>query len=104
MCYVHLREFVNERYRLQSLKSNSKINILNSSIWKIKKFKMAAPPKFFGQMGIVDELDTLWVENLDEIALSRSVKEIAKFLCFGFFAKNSKIQNGSPKKFSGKWA
>ena len=27
-------------------------------------------------------LDTLWVENLDEIALSRTVKEISKF---GFF-------------------
>ena len=52
-------------------------------------------------MGIVDDLDTLWVENFDEIALSRSVKEIATFLCFAFFAKNSKIQNGGPKKFFG---
>ena len=39
-------------------------------------------------------LDTLWVKNFDEIALSRTVKELAKILCFADFAKNSKIQNG----------
>ena len=39
-------------------------------------------------------LDTLWVENFDEIALSRMVKEIEANLCFAIFAKNSKIQNG----------
>ena len=60
---------------------------------------MAAPKNFSDKLGLVDDLDTLWVENFDEIALSRSVKEIAKFLCFAFFAKNSKIQNGGPKKF-----
>ena len=38
--------------------------------------------------------DTLWVENLDEIALSRMVKEIEANLCFAIFGKNSKIQNG----------
>ena len=27
-------------------------------------------------------LDTLWVENVDEIALSRAVKEIQAVLCF----------------------
>ena len=59
---------------------------------------MAAPKNFFRQIGLVDDLDTCWVENFDEIALSRSVKEIAKFLCFAFFAKNSKNQNGGPKK------
>ena len=62
---------------------------------------MAAPKKFSHKLGLVDELDTLWVENFDKIALSRSVKEIEKFLCFTFFAKNSKIQNGGPKKFFG---
>ena len=36
-------------------------------------------------------LDTLWVENFDEIALSRTVKEIEANLCFPFLAK---IQNG----------
>ena len=39
-------------------------------------------------------LDTLWVENFDEIALSRTVKEIEANLCFAIFGKNSKIQNG----------
>ena len=39
-------------------------------------------------------LDTLWVENFDEIALSRMVKEIEANLCFAIFGKNSKIQNG----------
>ena len=38
--------------------------------------------------------DTLWVENFDEIALSRTVKEIEGNLCFYIFGKNSKIQNG----------
>ena len=39
-------------------------------------------------------LDTLWVENFDENALSRTVKEIEANLCFAIFGKNSKIQNG----------
>ena len=39
-------------------------------------------------------LDTLWVENFDEIALSHTVKEIEANLCFAIFGKNSKIQNG----------
>ena len=43
---------------------------------------------------IVHFLDTLWVENFDEIALSRTVKEIEANLCFAILGKNSKIQNG----------
>ena len=39
-------------------------------------------------------LKYLWVENFDEIALSRTVKEIEGNLCFAIFGKNSKIQNG----------
>ena len=35
----------------------------------------------------------MWVENFDEIALSRTVKEIEANLCFAIFGKNSKIQN-----------
>ena len=34
------------------------------------------------------------VKNFDEIALSRTVKEIEANLCFAIFGKNSKIQNG----------
>ena len=39
-------------------------------------------------------LKYLWVENFDEIALSRAVKEIEGNLCFAIFGKHSKIQNG----------
>ena len=63
---------------------------------KIRKFKMAAifeKGKFFENCR-VHFLDTLWVENFDEIALSRTVKEIEANLCFAIFGKISKIQNG----------
>ena len=50
--------------------------------------------KIFGKLQRVHSLDTLWVENVDEIALSRTVKEIEANLCFAIFGKNSKIQNG----------
>ena len=36
----------------------------------------------------------MWVKNFDEIALSRTVKEMEANLCFSIFCKNSKIQNG----------
>ena len=38
--------------------------------------------------------DTLWNKNFDEIAVSRTVKEIEANLCFSIFGKKSKIQNG----------
>ena len=50
--------------------------------------------KFFQKLPIVHFLDTLWVENFDEITLSRTVKELEANLCFAIFGKNSKIQNG----------
>ena len=50
--------------------------------------------KIFGKLPRVHFLDTLWVKNFDEIALSRTVKEIEGNLCFHIFGKNSKIQNG----------
>ena len=50
--------------------------------------------KIFGKLQRVHSLDTLWVENFDEIALSHTVKEIKANLCFAIFGKNSKIQNG----------
>ena len=50
--------------------------------------------KIFGKLHILHSLHTLWVENFDEIALSRTVKEIEANLCFAIFGKNSKIQNG----------
>ena len=50
--------------------------------------------KIFGKLQRVHFLDTPWVENFAEIALSRTVKEIEANLCFAIFGKNSKIQNG----------
>ena len=50
--------------------------------------------KIFWKLQRVHSLDTLWIENFDEIALSRTVKEIEANLCFAIFGKNSKIQNG----------
>ena len=61
---------------------------------KILKFKMAAifeKGKIFGKLQRVHSLDTLWVKNVDEIALSRMVNEIEANLCFAIFGKNSKI-------------
>ena len=50
--------------------------------------------KFFLKLQRVHSSDTLWVENFDEITLSRMVKEIEANLCIAIFGKNSKIQNG----------
>ena len=50
--------------------------------------------KIFLKLPRVQCSDALWVENFDEIALSRTVKEIEANLCFAIFGKNSKIQNG----------
>ena len=50
--------------------------------------------KIFWKLQRLHSLDTLWVENFDEIALSRTVKEIEANLCFAIFGKNLKIQNG----------
>ena len=46
--------------------------------------------KIFSKLARVYFLYTLWVENFDEIALSRTVKEIEAILCFAIFGKNSK--------------
>ena len=50
--------------------------------------------EIFLKIARLPSLDTLWVENCDEIALSRTVKEIEAILCFAIFGKNLKIQNG----------
>ena len=72
-------------------------NLCFAILAKIRKFKMAAifeEGKIFWKLQRLHSLDTLWVENFDEIALSRTVKEIEANLCFAIFGKNSKIQNG----------
>ena len=50
--------------------------------------------KIFGKLGFhfwgggkLHSLDTLWVENFDEIALSRTVKEIEANLCFAILRR-----------------
>ena len=50
--------------------------------------------KIFLKLQRLHSLDTLWVDNFDEIARSRMVKEIEANLCFAIFGKNLKIQNG----------
>ena len=45
---------------------------------------------FFFKLSRVYCKDTLWVENFDEIALSRTVKEIEANLYFCIFGNNSK--------------
>ena len=64
-----------------------------------EKFENSKWPPFWGgenflKLPRVHCPDTLWVENFDEIALSRMVKEIEANSCFAIFGKNSKIQNG----------
>ena len=64
---------------------------------KIRKFKIAAilgEGKIFLKLSRIQCSDTLWVEDFDEIALSRTVKEIEANLSFAVFGKNLKIQNG----------
>ena len=63
------------------------------------KFENSKWPPFWGgenflKIERLHSLDTLWVENFDKIALSRTVMEIEGNLCFAIFGKNSKIQNG----------
>ena len=44
--------------------------------------------KIFGKLQRIHSLDTLWVENFDEIALSHTVKEIEETnLCFAIFGR-----------------
>ena len=48
--------------------------------------------KIFGKLQRVHYLDTLSVENFDEIALSHTVKEIEANLCFAIFSKILKFK------------
>ena len=63
---------------------NSKIQN-GRHMWEEENFLKIAKSTF---------LSTLWIKNFDEITLSRMVKEIVANLCFPFFGKNLKIQNG----------
>ena len=50
--------------------------------------------KIFFKLPRVHFLDTVWVENFNEITLFCTVKEIEANLSFSILGKNSKIQNG----------
>ena len=76
---------------LAQLRRYKKLNAL--AFWA-KNSKYQPFLKIFWKVGLVYFLDTLGVENFDEIALSLTVKEIAYILHFYIFGKNSKIQNG----------
>ena len=60
--------------------------------------KMGATFESFSKVDLVHSLDTLGVENFDEIALSlalsQTVKEIEAVLCLASFGENVKDQNG----------
>ena len=60
-----------------------------------QKFENSKWPPYVGRGKLprVHFLDTPWIENFDEIALSCTVKEIEAILCFAILGKNSKIQN-----------
>ena len=56
--------------------------------------------KIFLKLQRLHSLDTLWVENFDEIALSRTVKEIEANWCFAIFGK--KFENSKWPPFLGR--
>ena len=56
--------------------------------------------KIFWKLQRVHSSDTLWVENFDEIALSRTVKEIETNLCFVIFWQ--KFENSKWPPFLGR--
>ena len=58
--------------------------------------------KIFGKLQRLHSLDTLWVENFAEIALSRTVKEIEANLCFAIFGKNLAAENSKWPPFLGR--
>ena len=62
--------------------------------WKIQNGRHFGGGENFLKLPRKHCSDTLWVENLDKIALCHTVKEIEANLCFAIFGKNSKIQNG----------
>ena len=59
--------------------------------------------KIFLKLQRVHSLDTLWVENFDKIALSRTVKEIEANLCFAIFWQNFENSKWPPFLGRGKF-
>ena len=61
---------------------------------KFENLTIFGEGKIFRKLQRLHSLHSLWIENFDEIALSRTIKEIEANLCFAIFGKNSKNQNG----------
>ena len=59
--------------------------------------------KIFLKLTIVHSCYTLRVENFDEIALSRTVKEIEGILCFSIFGENFENSKWPPFLGRGKF-
>ena len=49
--------------------------------------------KYFGKLPRVHWLDIMWVENFDEIALSRTVKEKDIFMFFCYVAITQEVKD-----------
>ena len=78
---------------VKEIEANLCFSIFDKNL-KIQMVAIFGERKIFWKLPIVHFLDTLWVKNFDEIALSHTVKEIEANLCFSIFGKNLKIQNG----------
>ena len=71
-----------------------------------QNFENSKWPPFLGRGKFFERLhslDTLWVENFDEIALSRTVKEIEPNLCFAIFGQNFENSKWPPFLGRGKF-
>ena len=78
---------------VKKIEANSCFSIFGKNL-KIQNGRHFRGGEIFFKIAKNTMLKYLWVENFDEIALSRTVKEIEGNLCFAIFGKNSKIQNG----------
>ena len=75
---------------VKEIEANLCFSIFLAKMWKYKMATIFREGKFFWKLQRVHCSDTLWVENFDEIALSRTVKEIEANLCFAIFGKVAK--------------
>ena len=78
---------------VKKIEANSCFSIFGKNL-KIQNGRHFRGGEIFFKIAKNTMLKYLWVENFDEITLSRMVKEIEGNLCFAIFGKNSKIQNG----------
>ena len=78
---------------VKKIEANFCFSIFGKNL-KIQNGRHFWEKEIFWKLPRVHSFDTLWVENFDEIALSRTVKETEANLCFAIFGKISKIQNG----------